>query len=191
MFRNAPAVDHSAFQYLNINKATGDTGISDNLSNGGEEGNGGEMRFNRGSFPFAIGLNSNNSYIEKNKKLSDLDQVIAPSFEQKKKLRDDMFFFLEDSTIEETRLEIEIDQAKEKGDKKKVEELSDALFLLQRMHGERLINIITEYHPQPISKTWGQDPEYSKLSRQLVNLSEQYAVHEENNNNGKHGHRKK
>jgi hypothetical protein len=185
-------VDHSAFQYLNINKAAGDTGISETLQNGEEEGNNGEIRLNRGSFPFAIGLNSNNSYIEKNKKLSDLDQVAAPSFEQKKKLREDMFFFLEDSTIEETRLEIEIDQAKEKRDKKKVEELSDALFFLQRMNGERLINIITEYHPQPISKTWGQDPEYSKLSRQLVNLSEQYAIHEENNNNsGKHGHRKK
>jgi hypothetical protein len=59
-----------------------------------------------------------------------------------------------------------------------VEELSDALFILQRMNAEKLSNMVTEYQPQPFSKSWGSDPEYAKLSRQLLNLAETYTVPE-------------
>ena len=71
---------------------------------------------------------------------------------------------------------MEIDRAREEGNVRQVDELSDALFVLQRMNSERLSNLITEYQPQPISRTWGADPDYAKLSRQLVQLSETYTV---------------
>jgi hypothetical protein len=51
-----------------------------------------------------ITIMDQNSYIEKNKKFTELDQRPAPSFDEKTKMREQMFFFMEDATIEETRL---------------------------------------------------------------------------------------
>jgi hypothetical protein len=72
--------------------------------------------------------------------------------------------------------EIELDQAKENGDLKLQSELSDALFVLQRLNSERLTNLITDYQPALSGKNWGPDPEHAKLSRRLVKLAESYAL---------------
>lgn len=50
-------------------------------------------------------LIDHNSFIERNKKLSEWNNnTPPPSFEQKKQVREAMFSFLDESTIEETRL---------------------------------------------------------------------------------------
>jgi hypothetical protein len=51
-----------------------------------------------------IMLVDQSSHIERNKRFTDLDQVPPPNFEEKRKVREEMFFFLEEATIEETRL---------------------------------------------------------------------------------------
>jgi len=124
-------------------------------------------------------LIDHNSFIERNKKVTDMyENLPPPTFEQKKQVRESMFAFLEESSIEETRLEIEIEQAKLTGDFKSADELADALFLLQKINNDRLNNIIAEYRPQPANRTWGGDPEYAHLSKQLVAISEAYSVHD-------------
>jgi hypothetical protein len=167
-FVRTASVDHNIFKHLNLNKSSALDEVERNPLTYPEEV--------KGKMLMVV---DQNSYIERNKKFTELDQIPVPSFDEKKQLREDMFFFLEDSTIEETRIEIEIDQAREKGDLKLVEELTDALYVLQRINSEKLMNLITEYQPQTGTKSWGSDPDYTKLSRQLVALAESYAIHEE------------
>jgi len=50
-------------------------------------------------------LIDHNSFVEKNKKFAEMnDHLPPPSFDQKKQVREEMFAFLDESTIEETRL---------------------------------------------------------------------------------------
>jgi len=56
--------------------------------------------------------------------------------------------------------------------------LADALYILQRINNQRLTNLIHEYRPQPGNRTWGGDPEYGHLSKQLFAVSEAYNTHE-------------
>lgn len=90
-------VDHNIFKHLSINKEA--EGTDHNQFNNDQLPSVSE-RINRAP----IMLMDQNSYIDRNKKFTELEQMPVPSFEQKKKLREDMFFYLEDSTIEETRL---------------------------------------------------------------------------------------
>ena len=69
---------------------------------------------------------------------------------------------------------MELDDAREKNDQQLIEELSDALFLLQKLNGEKLASMIGGYKPQAISRVWGADPDYSILARQLSNIAEAY-----------------
>ncbi len=67
-----------------------------------------------------------------------------------------------------------MEAAKEKGDVKLVEEISTALFLLQKLNGDKLSSMISSYKPQTISRVWGGDPDYNKLARELSNIAEAY-----------------
>lgn len=64
------------------------------------------------------------------------------------------------------------EEARDSGDFKKASELADALYFLQRMHSDRLNDLIAEYKPEPFSKAWGSDPEYIALSKQLNTMAE-------------------
>ena len=86
-------VDHNIYKHLNISKQ------SDMVDENGEM-----STLPREKIKAPILLMDQSSHIERNKKFTELDQVPVPSFEQKKKLREEMFFYLEDATIEETRL---------------------------------------------------------------------------------------
>lgn len=70
--------------------------------------------------------------------------------------------------------EIEIDKAKDAGDRKLEEELQEALYLLQKLHGEKLSGMIAGYKPQLFSKSWGGDPDYIRLSKELTHIAETY-----------------
>lgn len=72
--------------------------------------------------------------------------------------------------------ELEIEQATQSGNVKLADELADALFLLQKINNDRLNNMISDYRPLPASRTWGSDPEYANLSKQLVAISEAYSI---------------
>jgi hypothetical protein len=105
-------------------------------------------------------------------------QLPPPSFDEKKKAREQMFDHFEESTVEETRLELEIEQAREQGNAKLVEDLSEALYYLQRLHNNRLNDFITQYRPQTFNgKNWGQDPDYQQMTKQLKIISDSFHNH--------------
>eukprot|EP01033_Poteriospumella_lacustris_P013212 gene13212-9462_t len=118
------------------------------------------------------------SFPERKKKFGDqflLDQnVPPPSFDEKKKAREQMFDHFEESTIEETRLELELEQARERGDAKLIDELSDALLYIQRMNNEKLNDLVNSYRPTLFGKHWGNDPDYIQMSKQLKNISDAF-----------------
>eukprot|EP00981_Chlorochromonas_danica_P001446 scaffold300_cov173-Ochromonas_danica.AAC.14 len=78
-----------------------------------------------------------------------------------------MFITLEESTIEETRLELAYEEARERGDFRQAAELAEARYFLQRLHAERLQHLIDNYKPEFTSRTWGNDPEYALMVKQL------------------------
>lgn len=69
---------------------------------------------------------------------------------------------------------MEIDKARETNNAQLVEDLSEALFLLQKMHGEKLSSIISGYKPHMLSRSWGRDADYLRLSKELNNIAEKY-----------------
>ena len=87
---------------------------------------------------------------------------------------------------------MELEDAKEKGDTKVVEEIASALFLLQKLNGDKLAAMIGGYKPQAISRVWGSDPDYANLARQLTNIAETYNTdhieHPQTNSKKRHGH---
>jgi hypothetical protein len=159
--RKGTYVDHNILKHLNIEKQ------NDILAN--EQAAETEQNQTLGSLLLHLP--------EKKKSLIDpqLDHSQPPpSFDEKRKSREKMFNFMEESAIEETRLELEIEQAKENNDTQLVEDLSDALLLVQRMNLEQLSNLVTNYKPTPFTRNWGNDPEYLAMSKQLRSITEVY-----------------
>jgi hypothetical protein len=112
------------------------------------------------------------SLADAKKKELDIDPNRKPTFEEKKKLREGMFLAMEEGTIEETRLELAYEEAKEAGNLKKAAELADALFFVQRMHSDRLQSLINDYKPEIFTRAWGADPDYLNLMKELHMMSE-------------------
>lgn len=55
-----------------------------------------------------------------------------------------------------------------------MEELSDALLLVQQMNLESLCSLVSNYKPTPFTRNWGNDPDYMAMSRQLRSITEAY-----------------
>lgn len=70
--------------------------------------------------------------------------------------------------------ELDLEQAKLNNDAKLVEELSEALFYLQRLHNDKLNAMVSSYRPQLFGKNWGQDPDYQQMSKQLKSISDAF-----------------
>lgn len=59
--------------------------------------------------------------------------------------------------------ELEYDKAEEENDKKRMEEIKDAIYYLQRLHADKLSEMITDYRPNGQPNQWGNDPEYMAM----------------------------
>lgn len=70
--------------------------------------------------------------------------------------------------------ELDLEQAKLNNDIKLAEELSEALFYLQRLHNDKLNAMVSSYRPQLFGKNWGQDPDYQQMSKQLKSISDAF-----------------
>lgn len=69
---------------------------------------------------------------------------------------------------------MELEQARERGDSKLIDELSDALLYIQRMNNEKLNDLVNSYRPTLFGKNWGNDPDYIQMSKQLKNISDAF-----------------
>lgn len=70
--------------------------------------------------------------------------------------------------------ELEIEQAEADGNQGLVEELKDALYVLQRVNAEKIDSIITGYQPEPFNRAWGTDPDYAQLVKEISTIAEKY-----------------
>ena len=70
--------------------------------------------------------------------------------------------------------ELELEKAVEDNDKQLAEELSEALYLLQRLNGDKLGGMISSYKPQAFGRNWAEDADYAKLSKELTHIAETY-----------------
>lgn len=94
-------IDHNIFKHLNIDLQSEQLKRIENEPFDDQGGTSTKPDENKLSYY----LIDHNSFIERNKKLTDWNNnTPPPSFEQKKQVREAMFSFLEESTIEETRL---------------------------------------------------------------------------------------
>jgi hypothetical protein len=73
---------------------------------------------------------------------------------------------------------LEIDHAKDTGQTELQEQLTEAWFLLQRMHGDKLGNMIASYKPQMFGKNWSADPDYNKLAKELAQVAGTYKTND-------------
>lgn len=64
-----------------------------------------------------------------------------------------------------------MEQAKANGDKKVVEELSEALYLVQKVNGDKLKKMLVDYQPSGLSKNWGNDGDYNNMLRNLNDIT--------------------
>ncbi len=67
---------------------------------------------------------------------------------------------------------MELEQAKESNDHKLADELGEALYLVQKMNAHKLKDVLTEYQPAPFGKTYGADPDYMSMLRNLQDITE-------------------
>jgi len=96
-----------------------------------------------------------------------------PNFEEKVLIREDMFNFLDESLMEETRLELEHEQAIAKNDIHLADEISEALFILQKENNDKLNNMILEYKPSAgVNKSWMYDSDYKEMLKNISILED-------------------
>jgi hypothetical protein len=94
------------------------------------------------------------------------------SMEEKRNVRSEMFNFLESSSIEEMRLEIELERAEQSEDFELAKELKEASYVLQKRNCQEVRDMVTAYHPSTHGKIWGNDPEYLKMLKSLRDHAE-------------------
>lgn len=96
-------VDHNILKHLNIDRQNEYLESLETEKNA--DNNEDTRSIAKANLLASLELNSANKFIEKNKRLLDAEiNVPPPTFEEKRKVREDMFNFFEESTIEETRL---------------------------------------------------------------------------------------
>jgi len=92
-----------------------------------------------------------------------------PGFEEKVKLRTEIFNFLDGCRIEEMQLELEFERVKEQGGLV-AEKAAETLFAVQKRNHEQLKDMFDEYQPVAFGKAWGNDPDYQLMSDTLKNM---------------------
>ena len=124
------------------------------------------------------GTTANETKKKTNKEVIRFETLPVPSMEEKMHIREKIFSLLEESRMNEMRLELEYDLAKVNNDEEKIEELSEQLYIIQKTNSEKLKNVLKEYQPQHVSKQWGNDPDYVAMLKQMSAIGS-------NNNNKK------
>lgn len=66
---------------------------------------------------------------------------------------------------------MELEQARSNGDKKTAEELAEALYLVQKVNGDKLKKMLVEYQPAGLGKNWGNDADYNNMLRNLNDIT--------------------
>ncbi len=92
-----------------------------------------------------------------------------PGFEDKVKLRTEIFNFLDGCRIEEMQLELEFERVKEQGGLV-AEKAAETLFAVQKRNHEQLKDMFDEYQPVAFGKAWGNDPDYQLMSDTLKKM---------------------
>jgi hypothetical protein len=167
------SVDHNILKHLNIDKRSEILALDADNNLAADANN-----HNIDNIP-RISMASERKLPKKFGELALQEQQLPPpSFDEKKKAREQLFDHFEESAVEETRLELEIEQARELENTKLVEELSEALYYLQRLHNNKLNGFVAQYRPQVFTgKNWGQDPDYQQMTKQLKIISDTFHNH--------------
>jgi len=92
-----------------------------------------------------------------------------PGFEEKVKLRTEIFNFLDGCRIEEMQLELEYERVKEQGGLV-AEKAAETLFAVQKRNHEQLKDMFDDYQPIAFGKAWGNDPDYQLMSETLKKM---------------------
>ena len=58
---------------------------------------------------------------------------------------------------------MEYEQSLEKNNPRESEEIAEALYLLQKLHQEKLNDIVSDYRPSAFGKAFGADPDYAEM----------------------------
>mmetsp|Transcript_2313 Transcript_2313/g.3648 ORF Transcript_2313/g.3648 Transcript_2313/m.3648 type:complete len:254 (-) Transcript_2313:113-874(-) len=108
-----------------------------------------------------------------------------PTQEEKASMRGEIFNFMDEARMEETRLELEYEEARKQGDYRLLDELGEALFILQKDNCNRLSDMVADYRPAAFGKVWGDDDDYNHMLRNLTHIAEEGGGTGNNNNKKK------
>mmetsp|Transcript_22139 Transcript_22139/g.30369 ORF Transcript_22139/g.30369 Transcript_22139/m.30369 type:complete len:187 (+) Transcript_22139:3-563(+) len=96
----------------------------------------------------------------------------VPTMDEKINIREKMFLMLEESRINEMRVELDYELAKENGETDKAKQLAEELFEIQIRNAESLKDLITDYQPISVGKNWGNDSDYVDMLKHLATIGE-------------------
>jgi len=149
-------VDHNLMRHLN---ATRVAAISDDYD---------EFEAARAELEYS--LNAEKRGPKKDK--IDFDKGLEPKPEMpdpvaKASMRDEMFNFLDNTRMEEMKLELEYEKLKEEIGLARSDFKADELLAVQKSNYGKLMDMFKKYQPQSFGKAWGNDPDYSRIAGDL------------------------
>jgi len=90
-----------------------------------------------------------------------------PDASAKASMREEMFNFLDNSRMEEMKLELEYEKLREEIGLARAEPLAEDLLALQKTNHRKLLDMFKIYQPKSFGTAWGNDPDYVKMAGEM------------------------
>ena len=90
-----------------------------------------------------------------------------PDAAAKASMREEMFNFLDNSRMEEMKLELEYEKLREEIGLARAEPLAEDLLALQKANHRKLLDMFKVYQPKSFGAAWGNDPDYVKMASEM------------------------
>lgn len=100
------------------------------------------------------------------------EKTRPPSMNQKKDMREKMFSYLDEARINEMRLELAYEVAKndDELDMKQIDAMAENLYVVRKKNSTALFDFMDTYQSNPNGKVWGNDPDYMIMLKSLAKL---------------------